>query len=205
MVSKTVASTKEKIMRSAARLFSEKGFGNVSTREIAKTLGLNSASLYYYFASKDELLKSLYDSYRMWLRETNPNLPELMRMAETHPPHEVLAKAVFVFDDDNMEMMEQIIVTAAREIYADSESEAFIRETVFENVAGILRPLLSHMIALDKIEPMNLDEFLRMLSYYCFSAAALSNSSLQPTPDDYFNGMLYHISMIKAKEVATDR
>ncbi|MDF7774844.1 TetR/AcrR family transcriptional regulator [Sphingomonas sp. AOB5] len=39
----------------AALLFKERGLGNVSLDDIAKTAGLNRASIYYYTSSKEEL------------------------------------------------------------------------------------------------------------------------------------------------------
>ena len=205
MEMKREASTKEKILKTAAKLFSEKGFDKVSTREISRELGMNSAAIYYYFPSKVDLLRSLYDYYRQNLRRANPDLAVLLRLAETDPPHEVLLKSVYYFEDYDRVTMNYIISIAAREICADSDSEALIREMIFENIAGILRPLLNHMLALGKIESLDVDNFLRVVSCYCFSAAALSNSALNQTPDNYIAGMSYLFSMIKAVEDAGDQ
>jgi AcrR family transcriptional regulator len=46
----------------AARLFSQKGFENISTRDISKAVGLSDAGIYYYFKTKENLLfQILYD------------------------------------------------------------------------------------------------------------------------------------------------
>lgn len=52
-------STRERLEQVAARLFQEKGFDGTSIRELAKELGMESASLYYYFSSKEELLYAI--------------------------------------------------------------------------------------------------------------------------------------------------
>lgn len=48
------------ILDAAARFFSEKGFGYTSMRDIAGMAGMLPGSLYYHFASKEELLVAVY-------------------------------------------------------------------------------------------------------------------------------------------------
>ncbi|HEY7662420.1 MAG TPA: TetR/AcrR family transcriptional regulator [Xanthobacteraceae bacterium] len=45
------------IIEAAARVFAERGFHGASTQDIADVLGIRQASLYYYFASKEEALE----------------------------------------------------------------------------------------------------------------------------------------------------
>lgn len=53
------AVTVKRIREEAARLFWEKGYATTTTREIAESLGVQRASLYYHIESKDELLYDL--------------------------------------------------------------------------------------------------------------------------------------------------
>ena len=48
------------VLDAAARLFREKGFGYASMRDIAGAAGMLPGSLYYHFASKEELLVAVY-------------------------------------------------------------------------------------------------------------------------------------------------
>jgi hypothetical protein len=88
-------------------------------------------------------------------------------------------------------------VTAARKIYADTESERFIRENIFEPSSKIVKPLLQRMIDLNKIEPIDLDTYIKLLTCYCFSAAALNHSPLKQSVAEYQAGMALIFSMIK--------
>jgi AcrR family transcriptional regulator len=45
------------IVDAAARVFAERGFHGASTQDIADVLGIRQASLYYYFASKEQALE----------------------------------------------------------------------------------------------------------------------------------------------------
>jgi AcrR family transcriptional regulator len=53
-------STRERILDVALDLFVEKGFDGTSLREIAEELGITKAAIYYYFASKDDILMALH-------------------------------------------------------------------------------------------------------------------------------------------------
>lgn len=51
--------TDEKILREASRLFSEKGFANVSVRDICRATGTSAPVLYYYFGNKKGLFEAV--------------------------------------------------------------------------------------------------------------------------------------------------
>ena len=54
------ASTRERILDVALDLFTDQGFDGTSMREIAERLQITKPSIYYHFASKDEILMALH-------------------------------------------------------------------------------------------------------------------------------------------------
>lgn len=48
--------TRDRILQTAARLFHEQGYAATGVATICREAGINSGSLYHFFASKDELL-----------------------------------------------------------------------------------------------------------------------------------------------------
>ena len=188
--------TREKIQKVAAELFSESGYDKVTTREIAKVVGINPASIYYHFPSKEHILKSLYDFYSEQRRKESPDLGELLKLAETAPPHEVLMKSEFHYDEKIRGYLDHILITASRRICADADSEEFIRENIFGPVTNILKPLLNRMIELGKIKPFDVDVFIRILHYYFFSAAVLNNTPFQQDVADFLKAMSHIYSLI---------
>ena len=81
------AETRALVRRTALRLFTEQGYEATSLRQIADELGINKASLYYYFDSKEAILRSLFEErgseaeeLLTWLRE-QPCSPGLLEAA----------------------------------------------------------------------------------------------------------------------------
>jgi AcrR family transcriptional regulator len=53
--------TKDRILEAAIDLFSERGFGEVSIREITRAVGIKESSLYNHFESKQQILDEIFD------------------------------------------------------------------------------------------------------------------------------------------------
>jgi AcrR family transcriptional regulator len=53
--------TREHILASAARLFRDQGYAATTLRQIADAAGIKAGSIYYHFASKEELLGEVLD------------------------------------------------------------------------------------------------------------------------------------------------
>src|SRR5262249_9289275 len=53
--------SKERIIACAEEVFARKGFAGARTHEIAELAGVNKAMLYYYFGSKEKLLRAVLE------------------------------------------------------------------------------------------------------------------------------------------------
>ncbi|NLG88304.1 MAG: TetR/AcrR family transcriptional regulator [Clostridiaceae bacterium] len=51
--------TRARILKTAEKIFSEKGFDGARVDDIAKEAGVNKALIYYYFKSKNEILETI--------------------------------------------------------------------------------------------------------------------------------------------------
>ena len=60
-------STEEKIKAAASKLFTQKGFAAVKTRDIVQEAGINLALLNYYFRSKEQLFEIIMKENMGWL------------------------------------------------------------------------------------------------------------------------------------------
>ena len=86
------------LLRTALRLFSEKGFAKTSTREIAKAAGANVAAIRYYFGDKAGLYRAVYVEP---LGSPHEDIPRYLQ------PHFTLRQSLEGFFDSFLEPMKQ--------------------------------------------------------------------------------------------------
>jgi len=171
LVKQTNAGTREKIINTAIALFSDKGYSKTSVRDIAKKVGIRPASLYSHFASKEEILHTLYDYFFENRSKVFPDVQELVKLVETMHPLEVLQKVEFRYSSDIQENMDRIAIIGFMEWKTDKKSEEFVKTALLDLTDELMRPLLERMLELKKIEPLDIDAFIYLVSNLTFSAA----------------------------------
>ena len=85
-------SGREQILDAAGRMFSEQGYGAASTRKIAMAVGVKQASLYYHFASKEDILAGLLAG------TVEPSLAFAEELSRTEEPAHIQLYALTFFD-----------------------------------------------------------------------------------------------------------
>ncbi len=75
--------TRSRLRELALQLFAEQGYEQTSLREIAERLGVTKAALYYYFKSKEDIVRSLVEDYMAEIDELIAWGKEQPRSAES--------------------------------------------------------------------------------------------------------------------------
>jgi AcrR family transcriptional regulator len=75
--------TRSRLRELALQLFAEQGYEKTSLREIAERLGVTKAALYYYFKSKEDIVRSLVEDYVAEIDDLIAWARERPRTAET--------------------------------------------------------------------------------------------------------------------------
>ena len=104
--------TRDRILRTAERLFAERGFNGVSVRELAAAAQVNIASIGYHFKSKEGLLSEVYR------RHCEPMIEERLRGLEASSRLRGKAKVAAI--------IEAFIRPALAQVEAE-DGETFIR------------------------------------------------------------------------------
>ncbi len=76
--------TKEKIFNVSLDLFSQKGYDNVSIREIAKNVGIKESSIYNHYKNKEAILNAILEYFKKELNVEFPN-EETLKIMENDP------------------------------------------------------------------------------------------------------------------------
>jgi hypothetical protein len=65
--------SKYKILKAARKVFAEKGYDGARVDEIAREAGINKAMLYYYFSSKENILREVIINISLIYKEDEKN------------------------------------------------------------------------------------------------------------------------------------
>ncbi|MEW9553085.1 TetR/AcrR family transcriptional regulator [Nonomuraea sp. NPDC050783] len=87
--------TKARIQEVARELFVRQGVQNTSLRQISERLGITKPALYYHFASREDLVRSILQ----------PLVDDLERFVDTRPPGEARAGEARALLEDCFELM----------------------------------------------------------------------------------------------------
>lgn len=90
-------STKDRILEAAVDLFAEKGYNDVSIREITRAVGIKESSLYNHFASKQMILDEIFDIMRKKYEDMTPSKETAADMLEKLSSEEFLEMGIKAF------------------------------------------------------------------------------------------------------------
>ena len=85
-VPKRAAPRRAAILETARRLFAEHGIDAVTTNRIAEVAGISPGNLYYWFASKEEVVRALFEDWSLQMRipsDETDNPEDALRMIWT--------------------------------------------------------------------------------------------------------------------------
>ena len=159
--------TKEKILEAMLELASINGIHKTSLSMVANKVGIRKASLYYYFTSKDEMVKEMYSTFRN--RKINV-LPIDFSLDIEEIVITSFRNYLLLCNDDKMKKVfmivesEKFIDEIAKNIYLD-ETHTMLKAT---------NNLFSNMQEVKNIEIVNLEEFAQLYCLYAHELVLLT-------------------------------
>jgi len=112
--------TKSKIIKTARRLFTRKGYFNTSIRDISREAGLSIGAIYHYFDGKEDIAEYLYNDTIQFLMR---NLKEAL--GDEKDVKEKFRRIIEVFyrlTDEFPDIMEYALYVKHREILRDNRT-----------------------------------------------------------------------------------
>lgn len=73
-------SVRDKVLAAAVQMFAEYGYHAATMRDIARMAGIQAASIYYHYASKQALLVEVMETH---MRQLNANLEQIVSKQDT--------------------------------------------------------------------------------------------------------------------------
>lgn len=159
--------TKEKILEAMLELASVNGIHKTSLSMVANKVGIRKSSLYYYFTSKDEMVKEMYSSFR---NRKISVLPIDFSLSIEEIIITSFKNYLLLCNDDKMKKVFMLV-----------ESEKFIDEIAkniyLEETHTMLKTsygLFSKIQEIKNIEIVNLEDFSQLYCLYAHELVLLT-------------------------------
>jgi AcrR family transcriptional regulator len=171
--------TKKKLFENAVKLFSEKGYENVSTRELCASVNIQDGSLYNHYSSKEEILNTIFDKFAQkteehFLNECNLCLNSLKDLS----PREILSGLTFPYSNKNCEYMIQSYRIISRERYTNSRAREIFTEYIIEYPKRMIKETIDTLIEYRKFPKIDTDSLSTIWTYtYAMSLLKFSPQS----------------------------
>lgn len=174
-----ISGTKLTLFNNSVNLFAEKGYTDVSIRDIAAATGIQASSIYYYFKSKKQILEQIYAYYDYYHNDHLPSLEEMFSYIEKETPKQVLYRTIYQYDPTIRDTMSKIfVIISTQSCNGDLMATEIINKNISETPKLFTRSILEKMIELKKIKTLDIDSFLLLLN-------SLYNSYLWNTRINY--------------------
>lgn len=144
------ASAEEKIKQAAKKLFTQKGFAETKTREIAEEAGINLALLNYYFRSKQRLYDIIMEENMSSFKQ---GLSDLFGDTKLDVYQKIEKLAIYYIDEfiANRDLPMFIVST----IYGASNDSSVVKNDDVSASRKIFVNQIKELIAQKKIKPIH--------------------------------------------------
>ena len=174
--------------------FAKQDYSSVSMRKIADEVGIKASSIYNHFPSKDAILSQMYDTLEAVILCYRPNMDELLLQAETQPLWEVLKKINCICPEPLYELASKMLLATSKLIRTGPRADQLLRKQLVEIPQLHITSLLSRLVELERIAPLDIAAFseLYVNNYYSasmrlYSSHAVDTESWNRSFDLLFN------------------
>ena len=191
-----IPETKERIFDTFIEMSSALGYENVTIRDIAKKVGINSSSIYYHYESKEQVLEHVYEYYSTHYFDTRKPVEVMKKLIETASAEEFIFAMTRNYEsDDQKKHVRMILITKL--IYMRLFQDAAAREMFNRHNANdteYVIAILRHGIDKGRIQPdFDMETFASVLigSMVAMGVMAFANP-------EYSVGLLDHEARVRS-------
>ncbi len=165
-----VTDTKSQIFLAALDLFALNGFEKTTMRSIARKVGIQSASIYYYYDSKESLLRAIYSEFENNFAKYRNEPETIFKAAKEKPLSDVLKMIFYTFGNsaerDKMMMISRVILSLQ---YENFSAQELYEKVMIRDALNYGMKVFNGLYSLGKIKKVNFEWIT-----YIFHAFAIS-------------------------------
>ena len=155
--------TKERIFDIAIKHIAKIGFESVSMRDIAEEAELTVASIYNHFSSKEEILDTIYDYFRIHRLDNRNSTERIRKIIETGSALDivtVLADTAFDFEEKMAIRMILIPKILLMRIFKDPKANKFFIHEWYKEDINHLKKWLGYAVEKGRLaEDFDIENF----------------------------------------------
>ena len=166
--------TKTRIFHAALRLFAIRGVENASMRDIAYAAGINIASIYNHYASKEQLVEDCYDLFLKYYDGAGLGEEQYRAILLEGTKEEIINVPVGPFPEESEENLIFAMTILFSRIYIDASAiEKYTK--MINHFMQFLKRFLELGIELGRFEEFNVSRVsLLFLSVRLFAAQSIT-------------------------------
>ena len=140
--------TKKSIFDNSIKLFTQKGYENVSINDIADSVGIRQSAVYNHFNSKQEILDTIYGFYYHHWILNRPSLDYLETLVKKGgSPVEIITKGfIYAFEERILEQMSDVVKIIMQRVSTDAKATELFQKLLLEEGVVFVENGLDHAI-----------------------------------------------------------
>lgn len=147
--------TKNKIFNSAIELFTQRGFNNVSIKDIADHVGIRQSTVYNHFESKQEILDVVYDFYCYHYLENRPSLEEMEPALQNENLIDIIGLIRYDFAEEYLQKMSNITKIIFQRIAIDERAREIGKSLVVDEGIKHVEDVFNRGIEIGRFAPFD--------------------------------------------------
>lgn len=158
--------TKQAILEAAIFLFADFGYENVSLKQIAQKVGIQTASIYNHFAGKETLLEEIYRIFTKNQERERPKEKEYLPVLKTGTAKEIIQVLNYPLSEP-VEINFAIVRIVFGRFYIDEEAKRIHNQIVVNESVAFITGVLQKGVQIGRVQ-MN-EEEIEMLALILIS------------------------------------
>lgn len=148
--------TKKKIFDNAVKLFTEKGFENVTIKDIADSTGIRQSAVYNHFPSKQKILDTIYDFYVHYLFADRPSIADIEPILQSGSLLEIIKSVRYEFqNEDIVQKMIEINSLVFQRQGIDQRARGLIKSLMIEEGIHFVEAVFNRAVEIGRLAPFD--------------------------------------------------
>lgn len=162
-----LSGTKAVIFDKAVKQIFDAGYENINMRTIAKECNIKAASIYYYYASKQEILDTAYLYYEEHFYDNQKSAEEIKKLIACGTKEEIIKAFAFTFESSD-ERKYQRMIMITKIIYfrmaLDERARNIFLNLMTETSEKLITGFLDYGVSVGRFKPFDTQTFSSLLT-----------------------------------------